>query len=235
MRSDNSKTPNTVERALILRACVILLIGSGAGLVYNSLSATGIPLRTPDRIGSSGVAVEMRSLNAVPVQPTDRVAAGTLSTSAVPIHRADQVAVGTLSPSAVPIHQTDRAVGTLSADAFRVNLVDLAGAKRAYDLRDAVFVDARSPDAYAAGHIPGARNLPVYEFETRGREALADLPGEARIITYCAGTSCQSSVTLARLLTEKLGYSRVSAFHDGWHAWSGANYPTVAVMTGKAP
>lgn len=59
--------------------------------------------------------------------------------------------------------------------------------KQAFDHQGAVFIDARSPQEYRAGHIPGARNLPAFEFEGRSREVLKDLPEDARIITYCSG------------------------------------------------
>jgi rhodanese-related sulfurtransferase len=110
--------------------------------------------------------------------------------------------------------------------------VALADARQAFDHKEATFIDARSPRDYAAGHIPGALNLPVSEFESRSREVFKHLPKDARIITYCAGESCQSSILLARMLIEKLGYSRTQVFFDGWHAWGKAGYPFV---TGDSP
>ena len=35
---------------IVLKALVLVLIGAGAGIVYNAYSEAGIPLRTPDRI-----------------------------------------------------------------------------------------------------------------------------------------------------------------------------------------
>jgi rhodanese-related sulfurtransferase len=61
---------------------------------------------------------------------------------------------------------------------------------------------------------------------------LKDIPKDARIITYCSGERCQSSITLARMLVERLGYSRTQVFFDGWSAWNAAGYPFVI---GDAP
>ena len=52
-------------------------------------------------------------------------------------------------------------------DAPKVALQDaLAGCERG----EAVFVDLRSPAAYAAGHIPGAVNVPATDVEARAAE-----------------------------------------------------------------
>ena len=46
----------------------------------------------------------------------------------------------------------------------------------------AVVVDVRSEDSYNAGHIPGARLIPLDDIGTRYKE----LPREKLIITYCS-------------------------------------------------
>jgi predicted sulfurtransferase len=56
-------------------------------------------------------------------------------------------------------------------------------AKAAFDDGEAVIVDVRSPEAYAAGHAAGAINIPLVEFENN----IANIPLEKGqwIITYC--------------------------------------------------
>ena len=46
----------------------------------------------------------------------------------------------------------------------------------------AVIVDVRGADSYNAGHIKGARLIPVNEIEARANE----LPRNKMIITYCS-------------------------------------------------
>ena len=62
-----------------------------------------------------------------------------------------------------------------------VQRIGLQDAKAAYDQNQAVFVDVRTPDQYAAGHIPGAVNIPLADFENRMNE----LDPNQWIITYC--------------------------------------------------
>ncbi|MEO3867871.1 rhodanese-like domain-containing protein [Nonomuraea sp. B12E4] len=63
-------------------------------------------------------------------------------------------------------------------------------------------VDVRSPDDYAAGHVPGAISLPLAEL----RDRLDELPREAEVIAYCGGPYCVVSAEAVRVLAEH-GYA----------------------------
>ena len=62
-----------------------------------------------------------------------------------------------------------------------VQRVTIGDAKAALDAGTAVFVDVRGPAAFAAGHIPGSRLIPLNELESRWNE----LDPNDWIITYC--------------------------------------------------
>ncbi len=62
-----------------------------------------------------------------------------------------------------------------------IKRVSLADAKAAFDSKAALFVDVRDPASYAAGHIPGAVNIPLSDLDTRYTE----LDSSQWIITYC--------------------------------------------------
>lgn len=94
-----------------------------------------------------------------------------------------------------------------------------------------VFLDARSPELYAEGHIQGAFNLPWDEFENRFTDAMVDIPPEALIITYCDGETCNLSKELALALFDK-GYTNARVLVNGWTVWQERNLP---VETGGAP
>lgn len=88
----------------------------------------------------------------------------------------------------------------------------------------ALFVDARSPEEFRAGHIPGALLLPVDDFEETVASRRSLIPLETLLITYCAGEGCDSSREVAALLVEE-GYSQVKVFFGGWEDWKRAGYP----------
>jgi len=69
----------------------------------------------------------------------------------------------------------------LSIPYSNVPRVSLADAKAAFDQKSAVFVDVRDADSYHAGHIPGALNIPLSEFDA----SYSQLDPNQWIITYC--------------------------------------------------
>ena len=89
-----------------------------------------------------------------------------------------------------------------------------------------LFLDARRSEAYAEGHIPGARPFPVWESETDPKivELMSEFPPGARIVVYCTGGKCEDS----HLLRGKLlaaGYTDVLVFKDGMPGWEAAGQP----------
>lgn len=63
-----------------------------------------------------------------------------------------------------------------------------------------VVLDVRGPEAFAAGHVPGATNLPHRRIVERN---LAPYAADTLFVVYCAGPHCnaadRAAATLARL------------------------------------
>jgi rhodanese-related sulfurtransferase len=63
-----------------------------------------------------------------------------------------------------------------------------------------VVLDVRSPEAFTAGHVPGAVNLPHRRLVERN---LAAYPADVLFVVYCSGPHCngadRAAVALARL------------------------------------
>jgi rhodanese-related sulfurtransferase len=51
---------------------------------------------------------------------------------------------------------------------------------------DVVLIDVRPVEEFAAGHIDGARSIPLNELERR----IAELPPDGEVIAYCRGPFC---------------------------------------------
>ena len=103
-------------------------------------------------------------------------------------------------------------------------LIPLEEAKDKFFTGGAVFLDARTPDLYEAGHIQGAFNLPLAEFDRMTERVLTELPEETLIVTYCDGEDCTLSAELALKLKE-IGYENVRLLHNGWSAWKNLQLP----------
>ena len=82
-------------------------------------------------------------------------------------------------------------------------------------------VDARSPQAYAQEHIPGAINLPHRNMD---EASTADLDRSATVVTYCDGIGCNASTKGALNMT-KLGF-KVRELIGGLDWWKRDGYPT---------
>jgi rhodanese-related sulfurtransferase len=92
-----------------------------------------------------------------------------------------------------------------------------------------VVVDARTPETYAGGHVPGSINMP---HRTIDASTAASLPRDKVIVTYCDGIYCNASTKAAAKLTA-LGF-KVKEMLDGMEGWRKEGYPveqTVIQMT----
>ena len=92
-----------------------------------------------------------------------------------------------------------------------------------------VLVDARSRDAYAAGHVPGARSLPHADITPASVAALLAIepspePPAAGVlfVTYCWGPHCNGATRAARALAG-LGYP-VKEMIGGVAGWRAEGY-----------
>lgn len=82
--------------------------------------------------------------------------------------------------------------------------IDTAQAIRLLDAGQAIAVDVREPDEYAAGHIPGAVLLPLDRIAAEAERRLPDK--EARLLVYCR-TGRRSEEGCGAL--QALGYRQV--------------------------
>jgi rhodanese-related sulfurtransferase len=85
-----------------------------------------------------------------------------------------------------------------------------------------LFVDARSPAEYRAGHLPGAVSVPVEE--AGAKQGRMGLPEGRELVIYCSDPECPKSAQLASLLLER-GVSGIKVMTGGWAAWYEAGLP----------
>lgn len=83
--------------------------------------------------------------------------------------------------------------------AFETDCSDVHASQQAGDV-DYVLVDVRSEAAYAAGHVPGAINIP---HRLMTAEFMTGYPRDTLFVVYCAGPHCngvhRAAVRLAGL------------------------------------
>jgi rhodanese-related sulfurtransferase len=80
--------------------------------------------------------------------------------------------------------------------------------------RKAQLIDLREPKEFEAGHILGARNIPMTQFNNRHKEIRPDLP----VYLYCqnSGRSARAALNL-----KKKGYNQIYQLQGGFKTWTG--------------
>ena len=95
-----------------------------------------------------------------------------------------------------------------------------AGAVQLINREKAVVVDVCETEEFAAGHIGGAKNVPVGQFEQRLPEVVKNKT--VPLILVCS-TGARANRTLG--LAKKLGYDKALVLGGGLKAWKEANLP----------
>lgn len=86
-------------------------------------------------------------------------------------------------------------------------------------------LDVRPPEEFAAGHVPGAVNIPLAELEQR----LAELGKDQEIVAYCRGPHCVLAFdAVARLRAKGMKARRLE---DGYPEWKAEGLPVEADNT----
>jgi len=117
------------------------------------------------------------------------------------------------------IAEIDRLVDSFLTDRKSLTAISTEELKRRLKDRSVVVLDVRPTDEYCAGHIPGARSLPVAELEAR----LKELPKNRQIVAYCRGPYCVlADEAVAFLRARGL---RALRLEQGFPDWKAQGFP----------
>lgn len=90
---------------------------------------------------------------------------------------------------------------------------------------DVVLVDVRPAPEFAAGHIEGARSIPLEELEQR----LTELPADREVVAYCRGPFCAYAHEAVRHLRD--AGRAAQRLEEGWPEWQLAQQRSVPTPT----
>jgi rhodanese-related sulfurtransferase len=112
-------------------------------------------------------------------------------------------------------------VGRAAADYLGVDVeaIDRDELRKRLRRGDVVLVDVRPGEEYEAGHIEGARSIPIDELDER----LAELPADREVVAYCRGPFCAYAHEAVRRLRHSGRQAR--RLDDGWPEWRLAGAP----------
>lgn len=125
-------------------------------------------------------------------------------------------------PGGIPLFDPDSILGgDIGASDLEIGMEELLDL---LDQGDLMLVDARNPDDFFEGCIPGAVNLPFMEFEDFIDDFSADLSVASVLVLYCTDPSCDLAERLAGLL-HGIGLDGIRLFPPGVEGWEEAGFP----------
>jgi rhodanese-related sulfurtransferase/DNA-binding MarR family transcriptional regulator len=114
----------------------------------------------------------------------------------------------------------DRLAAAYLGDRDGIEVVDRDGLVARLEDGAVVVLDVRPAAEFGAGHIAGARSVPIAEL----RKHLKALPADAEVIAYCRGRYCVYADDAVRELGRK-GF-KAARLEDGYPEWKRAGLPT---------
>jgi rhodanese-related sulfurtransferase len=118
--------------------------------------------------------------------------------------------------------ELDRLAAAYLGDRRDLRTVSREELQRRVQAGDVVVLDVRPDAEYHAGHIAGARSLPLSDIKRRLRE----LPKGVDIVAYCRGPYCVYADDAVRQLSRS--GRRAARLEDGYPEWARAGLPVTS-------
>jgi rhodanese-related sulfurtransferase/DNA-binding HxlR family transcriptional regulator len=115
--------------------------------------------------------------------------------------------------------QLDELAAAYLGDRTRLEQIGRAELAERIAAGDVVVVDVRPAAEHAAGHIAGARSIPIDELAAN----VKDLPTDVEVVAYCRGPYCVFADDAVRLLRRRGRAAR--RLEDGFPEWQRAELP----------
>ena len=115
--------------------------------------------------------------------------------------------------------QLDDLAAAYLGDRSRLEQIGRAELAERIAAGDVVVVDVRPAVEHAAGHIAGARSIPIDELAAN----VKDLPADVEVVAYCRGPYCVFADDAVRLLRRRRRAAR--RLEDGFPEWQRAELP----------
>jgi rhodanese-related sulfurtransferase len=125
--------------------------------------------------------------------------------------------INSIRPHGIDLFKDPSAPSTVTL-ARGFSKLSLEEAAARHSEKQVLFIDSRSPEDFAVGHIQGAINQPDKTFDSWADEFIAQIPADRTLITYCNNADCQLAENLAEKLS-LIGYENVFYMPAGWDEW----------------
>lgn len=142
------------------------------------------------------------------------------------------LSVNMIRSSGIPIIGDWSTESRLTTDDGTSLVIPITEAKKLFDKKKAVFLDARDKDSFNQGHIKGAKNLPWHNVDDYFMNFVEGVANDTIIIAYCDGETCNLSHNMAIFL-KNMGFSNVRVLVNGWSIWQEMHLPVEGILVEK--
>lgn len=227
--------------AVLIAITFNLLAATGIGWNYTPRAKSGVFVPGADSSSAPGTApVDTASPTTIDTAgmidtSADAAALATADSIAKARYRADSIAqwrIDSTRNAKANVKPVDSATAPEGSTPKQAMIAKAAGmaeiqtdlAKGLFDMKAAMFIDARPEDHFRESHIPGAMNCYAEQWQSKIGE-LIKIPKDVLIICYCGGgDECELSHDLADHLRE-LGHKKVTVYKSGIKDWTAKKYP----------
>lgn len=143
--------------------------------------------------------------------------------------------VNTVSPNRIPLIGKYRSMSSgngpivpPTAAAGDPPFIDINQAQMEFELGKSRFIDARNPEEFNCGTIPGSVNIPFEELPEGDLapyfdSALGYAGRDQALVVFCGGEECDLSLHLGRNF-HQYGYGNVLIFFGGAREWAASGF-----------
>jgi len=132
------------------------------------------------------------------------------------------------------VMEESQAIAEVLPEEAGIHMIGLAAARSFIESKTGPVLDARPPEQYDQGHLPGAINCFVYELEQYLPRVFQQIAPDTPVMLYCSAEDCEDSRFLAQSLKE-LGFKRLYIYKGGYDQWRQEGLPLVkGPGTGKS-
>lgn len=89
-----------------------------------------------------------------------------------------------------------------------------------------VLLETTPAEEFKVGHLPGARNLPIADIDSRASDMITSK--DSKVVVYGTGSDSDVSEKAAKKLAS-MGYTKVYHFAGGKAEWNVTKTPTLTV------
>ena len=193
----------------------IILLAVVLALTYNYLSSKSISLVRKEAPKEQVSDAELFSSSSL-IQETTKVRPDSLQSKA-PV-KSDSVKKAPVK-KVQPVQDTT----TRTAAAIGYKIISIEQFDRLRKEKRALILDAREPDEFKEGRIPGAINIPYLEVDSYFPK-LADYPHDTLIVVYCSNLECPLGRGLTEFLVQ-MEFKKLYLFDEGYDYWEREDMP----------